>query len=76
MPYMLQFIDGARFMGSSLSNHFENLAEGIHKIKYKYGRNDKKCKSSEIKNKDCECCLEYINVKDDLILYVQMFMLR
>ena len=33
MPYMSQFIDGARFMGSSLSNLFDNLAEGIHKIK-------------------------------------------
>ena len=29
--YRLQFIDSARFMASSLSNLFNNLAEGIQK---------------------------------------------
>ena len=29
----------------------------------------KKSKTSGIKYKDCECCLEYTNIKDDLILY-------
>ena len=31
---MLQFINSARFMASSLSNLFNNLFEGIHRIKW------------------------------------------
>ena len=34
ISYRLQFIDSARFMASSLSKIANNLAEGIHKIKY------------------------------------------
>ena len=40
-------------MTTSLSNLFDNLAEGIHKIK---------CK-------DCDCLLEYESVKDNFIKY-------
>ena len=40
-----QFIDSARFMASSLSNLFNNISDGIHKIKYKYDHDDKKCKT-------------------------------
>ena len=40
-------------MAVSLSNLVDNLAEGIH----------------EIKCKDCNCCLEYESVKDNLIKY-------
>ena len=29
----------------------------------------KKCETCGIKYKDCNCCLEYINVKDDLLEY-------
>ena len=29
----------------------------------------KKCETCGIKYKDCECCLEYTNVNDDLIVY-------
>ena len=43
----------ARFMASSLSNLFDNLLDGIHKIK---------CK-------DCDCFPEYESVKDNLIKY-------
>ena len=35
VSYILQFIDSARFMASSLSNLVNNLSEGIHKIKCK-----------------------------------------
>ena len=42
ISYRLQFIDSARFMASSLSNHVNNLAEGMDKIKCKYGLSDKK----------------------------------
>ena len=53
-PYLTlsQFIGSARFMASSLSNRVSNLPEGIHKIKYKFGHDDKKCKTYEIKYKD------------------------
>ena len=37
ISYVLQFIDSLRFMASSLSNLANNLAEGIHRIKCKYG---------------------------------------
>ena len=51
--YKLKSIDSARFMATSLSNLVDNLTEGIHKIK---------CK-------DCDCCLEYESVREDLINY-------
>ena len=34
-------------MANSLSNLVNNLSEGIHKIKYKYGHDDKKCEFVE-----------------------------
>ena len=46
-------------MASSLSNLINNLAEGIHKVKYKYGHNDR--------YKDCDSCLGYTDLKDDFI---------
>ena len=55
-------------MTSSLSNLVDNLAEGIHKIKCKHAHDNRKCEMCGIKYKDCECCLEYTNIKDDLIL--------
>ena len=56
-------------MTSSLSNLVDNLAEGIHKIKCKHEHDNRKCEMCGINYKDCECCLEYTNIKDDLILY-------
>ena len=38
-------------MANSLSNLVNNLSEGIHKIKSKGGRNDKKCEIYRIKYK-------------------------
>ena len=49
--YILQFTDSARFMASSLSNLVSNLSEETHRIKYKFGHNDKKCEKCEIKYK-------------------------
>ena len=53
-------------MTSSSSNLVNNLSERIHKIKCKYGHNDKKCETSY---KLFDCFLEYTNFKDDLIEY-------
>ena len=53
ISYEVKFIDSARFMASSLSNLVDNLAKGVHKIKYK----------------DCNCFLEYESVKANLIKY-------
>ena len=53
----ITFIDSAKFMESSISNFVNNITQGVHKIKYKYGHNDKKYETSGIKYKDCECCL-------------------
>ena len=56
-------------MASSLSNLVNNLAQGIYKIKCKYGHVNKKCETCEIEYKDFECFLEYINLKDNLMEY-------
>ena len=56
-------------MASSLSNLFNNLSEGIHRIKCKFRHNDEKCETSRIKYKYCNCFLEYTKFKDDLIEY-------
>ena len=60
-------------MAISFSNLFENLSEEVHKMKFKYAHDDKKCETCRIKYKDCECCLEYTSVKDDLIEYKCLF---
>ena len=49
--YTLQFTDGTRFLADSLSNLVSNLSQGIHKIKFKYEDNDKKCEICKIKYK-------------------------
>ena len=50
-------------MASSLSNLVKeiDLAEEIHKVKYNYGHDDKKCEICRIKCKDCYYLLEYTN---------------
>ena len=56
-------------MVSSLWNLVNNLSEGIHRIKCKFGHGDKKCEIFGIKYKYCNCFLEYTNFKGDLIEY-------
>ena len=56
-------------MASLLSNLVNNPSEGIHKIKCTYEHNDKKCETCRVRYKYCNCFLEYINFKDDLIEY-------
>ena len=51
--YKIKFIDSTRFTRNSLSNHLDDLAEGIHKIK---------CQ-------DCNRFLESESVNDNLIKY-------
>ena len=65
ISYNIQVIERARFLASSLLNLVDNLAKGTHKTKCKHGHENKLCEMCGIKYKDCECCLEYINVKDD-----------
>ena len=69
LSYILQFIDSARFMASSLSNLVKYLSEGIHRIKCKFGHGNKNCETCRIKCKYCDCFLEFTNFKDDLIEY-------
>ena len=44
---MLQFIDSARFMASSLSNLINNLSEGLHRIKCEVKHDDKDVNKSK-----------------------------
>ena len=54
-------------MTSSLSSLVNNVSEGIYKIKFKYGHNEKKCEIFKIKCKYCNCFLKYTIFKDYLI---------
>ena len=67
--YILQFIDSTRLMASSLSNLVDNLSDGIHRIKCKFGHDDKNLETREIKYQYCDCFLEYTNFKDKLKEY-------
>ena len=52
-------------MANSLSSLVNNHSEGIRKIKFKHGHDDKKCETCGIKYKYCDCFLEYTNHKDE-----------
>ena len=65
----MQFIDSAGFMASSLSDLVNNLSKAIHKIKCKYGHDDKECEACGIQYEYCDCFFEQTNFKDDLIEY-------
>ena len=57
-----------KFMADCSSNrvNINNLSEGIHKIKCKYGQDDvvwKRCGTCRGKYRDCNCFLEYPNFK-------------
>ena len=54
-------------MGSSVWNLVNNLSEGVHKIKCKYGHNDKKCQTYRNKYNNCYCFLKYKNFQGDSI---------
>ena len=56
-------------MASSFSNLVNILSDEIHKIKRKHGFDDKKCEICEIGYKYCNCLLEHMNFKYDLIEY-------
>ena len=56
--YIVQFIDIARFMASTLSNLVNNISHGIHKIKCKFVHDDKKCEICGNKCKYCDSFLE------------------
>ena len=43
ISYLLQFIDSVRSMAGSLLDLVSNVSEGIHRIKYKFRHDDKKC---------------------------------
>ena len=44
-----------------------NLSEGIHKYKYKFGHDIKKCETCGVAQEICDCFHEKKNFKDDLI---------
>ena len=66
---ILEFIDRAKVMTSSLSNLVNIISEGLHRIKRKLGHNNKKYETCGIKYKYCDCFLEYKIFKNDLIEY-------
>ena len=73
MSFKLNFIENARFMVSSLSNLVNNLVEGIHKIKYEYGHDNNTFETYKVKDKYCECCVEYAKFKNELVVFKCFF---
>ena len=69
ISYKLQFINSARVMASSLLNLVDNLSEGIHKIKCKFGHDDKNLKLAELNINISTVFFEYTNFRDNLIEY-------
>ena len=69
ISYILQFIGSARFMARFLLNLVNNLSEELHRVKCKFGHSDKNCEICGIRYKYCDCSVEYINFKDNLIEY-------
>ena len=63
VSYKLQFIVSERFMANSSSNLVNNLAEEIHKTKYKYGHSEKNVKLVELNTKTATAFFEYKNFK-------------
>ena len=53
ISYKIKFIDSCRFMSTSLSNLVSNLSKGLH--------NDK-CT-------DCKSYLDYMNTKDEQLIF-------
>ena len=64
----MHFIDSARYMASS-SNLVNNLSEGLHRFKCKFGNDNEKYETCGIRYKYYDCFTEYTNLKDDLIEY-------
>ena len=56
IKYNIRFIDSVRFVASTLSSLIDNLAEVLHKDQ---------CKN-------CKSNLEYMTVKDSLIVNIQV----
>ena len=67
--YILNLLIAEDSWQAHYQNLFNNLSERIHRIKCKFGHNDKKCETCVIKYKFCDCFLEYTHFKDDLIEY-------
>ena len=57
----------AQDLASSLLNLVNNLSEGIHRIKCKFWKDDKKFETYGIKHKYSDCFLEHTNFKYKLI---------
>ena len=49
-------------MASSSSNLVDNLVESVDEVKCNYRHDNKKYEQ-------CKCCLEYTNVKDNLLTF-------
>ena len=60
ISYILQFIDSARFMASSLSNFVYNLSDGVHRIKCKLGHKIKNVKHMEL---NISTATVFLNIK-------------
>ena len=55
-------------MANSLSNLGNNFSKVIHRVKCKFGHDDKKCEACRIKYNYFNGFLKYKNFKDDLII--------
>ena len=69
MSYKLQFIHSLRFMASSLSNFLHDLAEEFIKLNVNMDIIIKNVKNVKLNTKIAKWYIEYVSVKDDIIVY-------
>ena len=60
--YILQFIDSARFIASSLSNVLNNLSERLYRIECKLRHDNEKRETCGIKYKYCDCYIQTLKI--------------
>ena len=67
--YILQFIDSARFMASSLSSLVDNPSEGIHRIKCKRRQNKNMTKTVKLVEVNIIIVTVFLNIETLKILW-------
>ena len=70
---IFKYIGSARFMQAYYQILSIILLKEFIKLNVNLYLLIKKCKTCRIKYKDCECSLEYVSVKDDLVVYKCLF---
>ena len=66
IPYRLKFFDTYKFMLDSLSNHVDNLSNGLHNNNSNNNNNNN---NNNNKCTNCKSDLDYMIAKDDILIF-------